>query len=228
MKIAVYCGSRDGDDQKYGKAARELGTWIGANGHTLVYGAGFVGIMGAVSESVQAAGGHIIGVIPQFMIEHEWEKKDLRRITEGELPEVESAWRLQGGRAAQKGSFGSPGADRPAGASPALTQDAGPDDVLLITSTMSTRKAKMMELADVYVALPGGPGTLEEITEVISLSCVEQHGKECILFNQDGYYESLRLLYENMVGHGFTDRELLKHVHFAKNVEEVIRIIEQD
>ena len=198
MKIAVYCGSREGSDPKYMEAARELGTRIGTGGHTLVYGAGCVGIMGAVSQAVQECGGHIIGVIPQFMIDEGWEKKDLQRIREDELPGIEAAW---------------------------AGEDAEvPWGVLLITSSMSTRKAKMMELADVYIALPGGPGTLEEITEVISLAAVQQHAKPCILLNQDGYYDPLRRMYGRMLEREFTQEANLTRMYYAADVEEIVRI----
>ena len=199
MRIAVYCGSRDGAHPKYVEAARELGIWIGKSGHTLVYGAGFLGIMGAVSAAVQESGGHIIGVIPQFMVDQGWEKKDLKRIREEDLPDVEAAW-------AKENSVG---------------------DAMLITSSMSTRKAKMMELADVYIALPGGPGTLEEIAEVISLAAVHQHEKPCILLNQDGFYDPLRLMYERMLEQDFTVQANLTHVHYAADVQEVLRLADR-
>lgn len=49
----------------------------------------------------------------------------------------------------------------------------------------------MIELADVYLALPGGPGTLEEISEVISWGRVGEHMNPCILYNVNGYYDLL-------------------------------------
>ena len=57
-------------------------------------------------------------------------------------------------------------------------------------SDMHARKKKMIELADVYLALPGGPGTLEEISEVISCR-VGEHMNPCILYNVNGYYDLL-------------------------------------
>ena len=232
MKIAVYCGSRDGSDPEYVRAAKELGTWIGKSGHTLVYGAGCVGIMGAVSQAVQESGGHIIGVIPQFMVDHGWEKKDLQRIREDELPGIEAAWARE---TAAEDSFARAAGETCAAASPAgpagepaaasgEENAAVPADVLLITSSMSTRKAKMMELADVYVALPGGPGTLEEITEVISLAAVQQHEKPCILLNQDGYYDPLRRMYDRMLEQEFTEGANLTRMYYAADVGEIVRI----
>ena len=249
MRIAVYCGSRGGAHPKYVEAARELGTWIGKSGHTLVYGAGFLGIMGAVSAAVQESGGHIIGVIPQFMVDQGWEKKDLKRIREEDLPDVEAAWAkektgtasLTTGncpiypapdesditRSAKTGE--DPDLERCANAPGGPSKESGtavsgPGDVMLITSSMSTRKAKMMELADVYIALPGGPGTLEEIAEVISLAAVHQHEKPCILLNQDGFYDPLRLMYEHMLEQDFTVQANLTHVHYAADVQEVLRL----
>lgn len=64
MKIAVYCGSDFGNNEEYAKAARELGQWIGKSKHTLVYGGGESGLMGAVAKEVHAEGSEVIGVIP--------------------------------------------------------------------------------------------------------------------------------------------------------------------
>ncbi|MBP3280001.1 MAG: TIGR00730 family Rossman fold protein, partial [Butyrivibrio sp.] len=60
------------------------------------------------------------------------------------------------------------------------------------TSSMAERKAKMIELADAFVALPGGIGTLDEITDVLSLSSLDVVKGPIVLFNTDGYYEPFR------------------------------------
>jgi uncharacterized protein (TIGR00730 family) len=64
-RIAVFCGSSSGFDPNYRIAAEELGTEIAAGGHTLVYGGGHVGLMGAVADAVMAAGGKVVGVITE-------------------------------------------------------------------------------------------------------------------------------------------------------------------
>ena len=64
MKIAVYCGSDFGKGDIYKEAASELGRWIGANHHTLIYGGGEAGLMGTVAREVFEAGQQVIGVIP--------------------------------------------------------------------------------------------------------------------------------------------------------------------
>ena len=69
MNITVYLGASNGNDQNLILASRELGKWIGENGHTLVYGGSKCGLMGELAESVLKAKGKVIGVEPQFFID---------------------------------------------------------------------------------------------------------------------------------------------------------------
>ena len=69
--VAVYCGSRFGDRPAYTDAARELGRLIAQQQATLVYGGGRVGLMGALADAAIAAGGHVVGVIPQALMQRE-------------------------------------------------------------------------------------------------------------------------------------------------------------
>ena len=71
FSIAVYCGSRFGDSPAFADAARSLGQLIGSTGGTLVYGGGRVGLMGTVADAVMAAGGQVVGVIPQALMDRE-------------------------------------------------------------------------------------------------------------------------------------------------------------
>ncbi|WP_300031791.1 TIGR00730 family Rossman fold protein [uncultured Roseobacter sp.] len=75
--VCVYCGSRTGDDPAYMQAATDTGHAIAAEGWRLVYGAGDVGLMGAVARSAQQAGGETFGVIPQHLVDWEVGKTDL-------------------------------------------------------------------------------------------------------------------------------------------------------
>lgn len=70
-RICVYCGSAPGDRPEYTKAARSLGTLLAQRGHGLVYGGGNIGLMGEVASAALAAGGEVIGVIPQSLLEKE-------------------------------------------------------------------------------------------------------------------------------------------------------------
>ena len=68
MKIAVYCSAKDAIPEDYLSLGDALGTWIGAQGHTLIYGGATGGLMTRVSEAAKRAGAYIIGVIPPRVI----------------------------------------------------------------------------------------------------------------------------------------------------------------
>jgi uncharacterized protein (TIGR00730 family) len=76
-RICVFCGASSGNSPKYAKAAQDLGEALASAGLGLVFGAGGVGIMGAVSDAVLAAGGEAIGVIPQSLRDREYARTDL-------------------------------------------------------------------------------------------------------------------------------------------------------
>ena len=69
MNITVYLGANEGNDPALGRAVRELGQWIGGNGHTLIYGGSKTGLMGEIAKSVLDAGGTVTGVEPQFFMD---------------------------------------------------------------------------------------------------------------------------------------------------------------
>jgi len=69
--ICVYCGSRPGAAPEYMRAGKALGEAIAAAGYGLVYGGGTKGIMGAVAEGVLKNGGHVLGIIPEFLVDME-------------------------------------------------------------------------------------------------------------------------------------------------------------
>jgi uncharacterized protein (TIGR00730 family) len=71
LSVAVYCGSRFGDRAAYTAAASSLGRLLARRGACLVYGGGRVGLMGAVADAALAAGGKVVGVIPQALMDRE-------------------------------------------------------------------------------------------------------------------------------------------------------------
>ncbi len=75
--VCVFCGSRFGKDPAYRDSAEALGRGLAEAGFQLVYGAGDVGIMGAVANATQAAGGETFGVIPVHLMKREVGKRDL-------------------------------------------------------------------------------------------------------------------------------------------------------
>jgi uncharacterized protein (TIGR00730 family) len=71
MNICVFCGSSSGNTSVYSDAAQELGELIAFHGHTLVYGGGNIGLMGLLADTVLDKRGHVIGIIPNFLMEKE-------------------------------------------------------------------------------------------------------------------------------------------------------------
>lgn len=171
MNITVYLGSNEGRSTGLKKAVRELGTWIGSSGHTLIYGGSKRGLMGELAESVLMAGGKVIGVEPRFFLDMGFDYD-------------------------------------------AITQ-------LIPTEDMSERKAKMIELGDAFIAFPGGTGTLEEISEIMSKIVLGHLEAPCIVYNLNGYYDSLKELLHHMVETGLAFEEKLNGIHFAENLNEI-------
>lgn len=97
---------------------------------------------------------------------------------------------------------------------------------LIVVSNMHERKAKMIELAQCYIALPGGPGTLEEITEVISWGRIGQHVHPCVFYNVNGYYDLVGQFYDKMVQEGFLTAEDRQKILISSSLDEIHTFIE--
>lgn len=97
---------------------------------------------------------------------------------------------------------------------------------LIITRDMSERKNKMIELGNAFIAFPGGTGTLEEIAEVMSQVSLKQLDAPCILYNLDGYYDSLKMLLNHMTEKGLSSKERQEGIYFAHNLEQIKRLLE--
>ena len=69
--VCVYCGSSPGLSPAYGAAAQRFGTLLGEAGIALIYGGGGVGLMGTVARAAKAAGSHVTGIIPDFLLQKE-------------------------------------------------------------------------------------------------------------------------------------------------------------
>jgi uncharacterized protein (TIGR00730 family) len=169
--LCVYCGSSSRLDPKYYSAAEAVGRSMVANGWGLVYGGGNVGMMGAVAQAVTGSGGHVVGVIPDFMRERE----------------------LAYHRA----------------------------DELITVDSMRERKRVMEERASAFLALPGGIGTLEELTEIMTLRYINRIGKPIVLFNQEGFYDDLLRFFERMTRERFKSPGLQAVLSVAAQVEDI-------
>jgi len=78
--ICVYCASSSKIDSKYLKVAEQLGTFLAKSGLQLVYGGGSAGLMGVLADNVLNSGGNVIGVIPKFMVDAEWQHNGLTEL----------------------------------------------------------------------------------------------------------------------------------------------------
>lgn len=96
---------------------------------------------------------------------------------------------------------------------------------LIITRDMSERKTKMAELGDAFIALPGGTGTLEEISEIMSKISLDHIDAPCIIFNHNGYYDGLKQLLDKMIEQGLSTKERQSKIYFAENVDDIIRLL---
>lgn len=174
-RVCVYCGSRDGDNPSYAAAAEAVGAGIAGRGMGLVYGAGDVGLMGRVATAAMAAGGDVLGVIPQHLMDREVGKRDLSE--------------------------------------------------LIVVQTMHERKMIMFDRSDVFVALPGGPGTLDELIELLTWRQLGLHDRPAHLLNLNGYWDPLIALLESTVDHGFADHSFLEFLVVHDSAAGLIRAL---
>ena len=96
---------------------------------------------------------------------------------------------------------------------------------LIVTKNMSERKAKMIELGEAFIAFPGGTGTLEEIAEIMSMCALGHLSAPCILYNLNGYYDSLKALLAHMIEMGLSAQERQAGIYFADDLPQIRRIL---
>jgi len=174
-RVAVYCGSANGNDPAFLAEALALGAAIAAARLGLVYGGASVGLMGAVADAALAGGAEVIGVLPDV---------------------------LAGKEIAHSG----------------LTQ-------LELVQTMHERKARMAELADAFLVLPGGYGTLEELLEVVTWAQLRLHNKPVVLVNTVGYWDGLLAFLDTAVEAGFLKAKNRALMLVAGNAGQAVGMI---
>jgi uncharacterized protein (TIGR00730 family) len=90
--------------------------------------------------------------------------------------------------------------------------------------TMHGRKARMAELADAFLVLPGGYGTLDELMEVVTWAQLGLHSKLCILINTAGYWDGLLKFLDSAVAAGFLREENRQLLLVASSASDAVRI----
>ena len=96
---------------------------------------------------------------------------------------------------------------------------------LIVTRDFPERKAKMLELGDAFIAFPGGTGTLEEISEIMSKVSLKQLAAPCILYNLNGYYDHLKALLAHMIDMGLSTPERQEGIYFAETLDDIRAIL---
>lgn len=92
--------------------------------------------------------------------------------------------------------------------------------------TMNQRKEKMEELADAFIAIPGGYGTFEEIFNIMSAAQLGYHQKPCAFYNINNYYTKLIEFLENAVKEGFVRKDFVDMLIVSDDIDEIIYRIE--
>jgi len=95
-----------------------------------------------------------------------------------------------------------------------------------VVSSMHERKALMADMADAFVALPGGPGTMDEIFEAWTWGQLGYHSKPCAFYNVDGYYNELLAFIRTMSGAGFLKPEYAEMVIVKDQPTELVSALE--
>ena len=174
-RVAVYCGSADGNNPAYLAEARALGSAIAAAGLGLVYGGANAGLMGAVADAALTGGAEVIGVLPDVLAGKEIAHAGLTRLE--------------------------------------------------LVSTMHERKARMAALADAFLILPGGYGTLEELLEVVTWAQLKLHAKPVILININSYWNGLLQFLDTAVDAGFLKPKNRALMQVAAHANQAVKMV---
>ncbi len=155
--VCVYCGSNAGNRPVYAERAAALGTLLAREGIAVVYGGGNVGLMGIVADAALAAGGEVIGVIPEQLVNWEVAHRGLTKLE--------------------------------------------------VVADMHSRKMRMFDLSDAFVALPGGFGTLDEMFEMLTWRQLGLGDRPCAFLDVEGFWTPLMAMLDRMVGERFLHPE---------------------
>ena len=177
QRVCVFCGASSGRLPAYAAAARAFGAAAAARGLGVVYGGGRVGLMGAVADAALAAGGEVIGVIPQELVD--------RELAHGGLTELH------------------------------------------VVNSLHERKALMADLADGFVALPGGFGTLDELLEQLTWSQLGLHAKPIGLYDVEDYWRPLIALARHATEEGFVRESDLALIAVGNDAEGLLDRLER-
>ena len=98
-------------------------------------------------------------------------------------------------------------------------------DVEIPVDNLSDRKQLMMDQSDVFIALPGGLGTLDEIFTVVASATIGYHSKTVILYNMKGFWESLIQMLDDLKQKGMIRGDWRQYIKTADSIEEISRLL---
>ena len=175
MRVSVFCSSAPDIPKSSLDLAFGIGEAIGEQGWDLVWGGGKASMMGAVAKGARSKGAATIGVIPQPLINLEFEDKEATQMH--------------------------------------------------IVSDMRTRKAKIEDLSDAFIALPCGIGTLVEFFEIWVGSYLKFHSKPIAICDPVGFYDPLRTALDHLAEHNFMKTGQAELVSWCKDIPSTLDAI---
>ena len=175
MRVAVFCSSAPNIPESSLDLAFNIGKAIGEQGWDLVWGGGKASMMGAVARGARASGVATIGVIPEPLINLEFEDKQASQMH--------------------------------------------------VVTNMRTRKAKIEDLSDAFIVLPGGIGTLEEFFEIWVGSYLKFHSKPIAVCDPVGFYDPLRTALDHLAEHNFMKTGQAELVSWCKDIPSTLDAI---
>ena len=175
MRVSVFCSSAPDIPKSSLDLAFKIGEAIGEQGWDLVWGGGKASMMGAVAKGARSKGAATIGVIPQPLINLEFEDKEATQMH--------------------------------------------------VVSDMRTRKAKIEDLSDAFIALPGGIGTLEEFFEIWVGSYLKFHSKPIAVCDPVGFYDPLRTALDHLAEHNFMKTGQAELVSWCRDIPSTLDAI---
>lgn len=101
-------------------------------------------------------------------------------------------------------------------------------DELIYTESMRERKAKMEDLADAFIIVPGGIGTFEELFEVLTLKQLGRHKKSIAIYNIDGYYDSMESMLDHSIDEHFVRENCKMLYNVFADLQSMIDYLEAD
>ena len=200
--INVFCGARIPRKSQLQNDVDELARICVAKNYRLVYGGGDRGVMGWLQKSWQREQGESLGVLPDFLRHRE--RINLKGCNVTDLSGCHVTG-LEGRQLADVEKI--------------------PSGEVRLVSSLSVRKQIMADESDLFLILPGGLGTLDEFSEVITWRQLGLHEKPIYLYNCDGFFTPLLDWLQRAKEWGFVDDESLAHFQTIQSISELTAIL---